>query len=80
MRLKTAHSLSPTLTYPSFAFNVVQLPLGAFADTLGAPQLDADAHISERHRTDGQEVCQKHVRHVVAGLQDVELVIILRNA
>lgn len=36
-------------TYPSFALDVVHLPLCAFADALGAPQFDANASVCVGH-------------------------------
>lgn len=55
-------------THPSFALDVVQLALGAFADALRAPQLDAHPSVRKAHGSNGQEVRQEHVHHVVAAI------------
>lgn len=61
-------------THPSLAFDVVQLPLSALADTLRAPQLDADSQIRVHHDADGHKVRQQHERHVVAKRRKLRIV------
>lgn len=53
-------------THPSLALDVVQLALGAFADALRAPQLNADPSVCEAHGSNGQEIRQEHIHHIIA--------------
>lgn len=54
------------LTHPALVPDVVELALRRLADALRAPELQADARVRERHRSDRHEVRQYHEHHVVS--------------
>ena len=55
------------MTHPALRFDVLHLMVGAFADGLTAPQLDANLKGSVTHGANGQEVGQNGQYKIVTG-------------
>jgi hypothetical protein len=52
-------------THPALRADVLHLTLGALADALAAPQLDAHARVRDGHHHDRHHVRHHHEEHVV---------------